>query len=354
MVITLGLEGSANKLGIGILKDDQILSNVRQTYVSRPGEGFRPGEAARHHYHNIVPLLKKALDEAKVTKNDIDLICYTKGPGMGASLASVAIVARCLSIMWKRPLVPVNHCVAHIEMGKLVTSARDPVFLYVSGGNTQVIAGVTMDDDARYRIFGETIDMAVGNCIDRLARALKLSNDPAPGLNVERLAAQASNGVLIDLPYCVKGMDVSFSGIVTAFEKIIQEGCVFRGKKYSAEEICFSVQETIFAMLVEITERTMAHVGSNEVLVVGGVGCNVRLQEMMRLMCEQRGAMSFGTDERYCVDNGAMIAFTGYKMFKEFGNDAFVSVKNSMITQRFRTDDVNARWLISDRKTKLV
>nr|NVI71588.1 putative tRNA N6-adenosine threonylcarbamoyltransferase [Cucujiformia] len=134
-----------------------------------------------------------------------------------------------------------------------------------------------------------------GNCLDRFARVLKLSNAPSPGFNIEQLAKKGSK--YLSLPYCVKGMDVSFSGILTFMEersnKLLKEG-------YTSEDLCYSLQETVFAMLVETTERALAHVGSKEVLIVGGVGCNLRLQEMMRIMCEERSATLFATDERFC------------------------------------------------------
>ena len=188
MVIAIGFEGSANKLGIGIVKDGVVLSNVRHTYVAPPGEGFLPRDTARHHQTHILDVLRRALDEAKVKPADIDCVCFTKGPGMGAPLVSTAVVARTVAQLWRKPLVAVNHCIAHIEMGRLVTGAKNPTVLYVSGGNTQVIAY----SQKRYRIFGETIDIAVGNCLDRFARVLKLSNDPSPGYNIEQLAKKGS------------------------------------------------------------------------------------------------------------------------------------------------------------------
>ena len=273
MVVAIGFEGSANKLGVGIVRDGVVLSNVRHTYHAPPGQGFLPRDTAAHHRKHILDVLRRALDEAKVTSADIDCVCFTKGPGMGAPLVSVAVVARTVAQLWRKPLVAVNHCVGHIEMGRLVTGARNPTVLYVSGGNTQVIAY----SQQKYRIFGETIDIAVGNCLDRFARVLKLSNDPSPGYNIEQLAKQGTK--YVELPYVVKGMDVSFSGILSHIEsqgreKLDQGEC-------TAADLCYSLQETVFAMLVEITERAMAHCGSQEVLIVGGVGCNVRLQEMM-------------------------------------------------------------------------
>lgn len=189
------------------------------------------------------------------------------GPGMGAPLLSVAVVARMLALIFSKPLIPVNHCVGHIEMGRHICSAENPVVLYVSGSNTQIIAY----NSGRYRILGETLDIAVGNCIDRFARVLSLSNDPSPGYSVEQLAKRHSfrshcrGEKYIELPYTVKGMDVSFSGILSFAEDV--------ASLHRPEDLCFSLQETAFAMLVEITERALAHIKGTEVLIVGGVGC---------------------------------------------------------------------------------
>ncbi|KAF9884357.1 putative tRNA threonylcarbamoyladenosine biosynthesis protein kae1 [Aspergillus nanangensis] len=355
-MLAIGLEGSANKLGVGIMlhPDDgsspQVLANVRHTYVSPPGEGFLPKDTARHHRAWVAKLVKKTLREARISVDDVDCICFTKGPGMGAPLQSVAIAARMLSLLWKKPLVGVNHCVGHIEMGRLITGATNPVVLYVSGGNTQVIAYSSQ----RYRIFGETLDIAVGNCLDRFARTLHISNDPAPGYNIEQLAKKGKQ--LVDLPYTVKGMDCSFSGILAAIdalaatygingpekdEEVDSEKSVEEGGKPTRADLCFSLQETIFSMLVETTERAMAHVGSKEVLIVGGVGCNERLQEMMGIMAQDRGGSVHATDERFCIDNGIMIAQAG---LLAYSTGFRTPLKESSCTQRFRTDDVYVKW----------
>lgn len=332
MLIALGFEGSANKLGIGVVcSDGSILSNVRDTFIPPAGSGFLPRETAEHHQRLIFPLLRRALADAHVSMRDINVICYTKGPGMGGPLRCVAVVARTLAQLWKIPLVGVNHCVAHIEMGRLATGAADPTVLYVSGGNTQVIAYSLK----KYRIFGETIDIAVGNCLDRFVRLLHLSNDPSPGYVIEQMAKKGQN--FIPLPYTVKGMDVSFGGILSYLESLPPD----RLALYSKEDLCFSLQENLFAMLVEITERAMAHCGKREVLMVGGVACNVRLQEMMRQMVEDRGGSLCAMDERYCIDNGAMIAYTG---LLQFSNGLATPVEDSFCTQRFRTDDVEIVW----------
>ncbi|KAM7201815.1 O-sialoglyco protein endopeptidase [Rhypophila sp. PSN 637] len=344
--IALGCEGSANKLGIGIISHDittgeaTVLSNIRDTFVSPPGTGFLPKDTAAHHRAFFVRVAKTALSTAGIPISEIDCICYTKGPGMGAPLTSVAIGARTLSLLWNKPLVGVNHCVGHIEMGRTITGADNPVVLYVSGGNTQVIAYA----EQRYRIFGEALDIAVGNCLDRFARTLEISNDPAPGYNIEQLAKQGGR-VLLDLPYAVKGMDCSFSGILTRADELAL--MMKQGKKgpdgepFTPADLCFSLQETIFAMLVEITERAMAHVGSNQVLIVGGVGCNERLQEMMGAMAAERGGSVYATDERFCIDNGIMIAHAGLLAY-ETGFET--PLEESTCTQRFRTDEVFVKW----------
>uniref|UniRef100_A0A2N9HMY6 N(6)-L-threonylcarbamoyladenine synthase n=1 Tax=Fagus sylvatica TaxID=28930 RepID=A0A2N9HMY6_FAGSY len=283
-MIALGFEGSANKIGVGaVTLDGTILSNPRHTYITPPGQGFLPRETAQHHLQHILPLIKSALKTAQITPDEIDCLCYTKGPGMGAPL--------------------------------------------------QVIAY----SEGRYRIFGETIDIAVGNCLDRFARVLTLSNDPSPGYNIEQLAKKGEQ--FIDLPYAVKGMDVSFSGILsyieaTAVEKLKNNEC-------TPADLCYSLQETLFAMLVEITERAMAHCDTKDVLIVGGVGCNERLQEMMRIMCSERGGRLFATDDRYCIDNGAMIAYTG---LLAYAHGTVTPLEETTFTQRFRTDEVHAIW----------
>lgn len=412
----LGLEGSANKLGAGIISHSpsgtvSILSNVRHTYVTPPGSGFQPGDTARHHRAWIVRVVGEAVRRAAELCEDIDsladvdCICYTKGPGMGAPLASVAIVARTLSLQYSLPLVPVNHCVGHIEMGRTITGSTNPVVLYVSGGNTQVIAYSAQ----RYRIFGETLDIAVGNMLDRFARVVGLSNDPSPGYNVEREARKGKH--LLPLPYATKGMDVSLGGILSCVEAYTKDRKRFRpnerradavagggeegkewgkmanGETWSGDgrhvvkpgdddgdqeddesaaalaalqatlpastsaanlpstitpaDLCFSLQEHVFSMLVEITERAMAHIGSREVLIVGGVGANTRLQQMMAAMAEERGGKVFATDERFCIDNGIMIAHAGLLGWR-MGH--WVELRGSTVTQRFRTDGPRIDW----------
>ena len=374
----LGIEGSANKIGVGVVRFRDgaysLLSNPRKTYITRPGQGFLPRETAWHHQRHVSALVRAALEEAGLAPRDIDVICFTRGPGMGAPLQSCALCARTLSLLWRVPLVGVNHwcvggpcppllrqcaaaascghcfifnalpslpspalpcccSVGHIEMGRSVTGGSDPVVLYVSGGNTQVICYAAQ----RYRVFGETIDIAVGNCLDRFARVVGLPNDPSPGANIEAAAREGKK--FIPLPYVVKGMDVSFSGLLSSLEK--EAARLLASGEATVADLCFSLQETVFAALVEVTERACAHAGRSEVLLVGGVGCNMRLQEMMAAMAAGRGGRVHGMDHRYCVDNGGMIAHAGLLQFQFGGATA---LERSDTTQRFRTDEVVVAW----------
>ncbi|KAE9550281.1 hypothetical protein FO519_006519 [Halicephalobus sp. NKZ332] len=337
MQTIIGIESSANKVGVGIVTDTELIANTRATFHGLPGEGFRPTEVARHHQRILPDLISDAMKQAGVKDaSEVAAIAYTKGPGMGAPLQAGTVAAQVLAMTLGVPLVPVNHCVAHVEMGRSITHSKNPVVLYVSGGNTQILTYARK----KYYILGETLDIAAGNCIDRLARVLKLPNEPCPGYNVEQLAKEGEK--LFPLSYSVKGMDMSFSGILTQITGQAKQLMNGKDTTYSKADLCMSLQETIFAMMIETTERALAVAKLDTVLVVGGVGCNKRLQEMMEKMCQERGATLGATDSRYCIDNGAMVAHTAALMYKHgVHTDPYTG---AAYTQRYRTDDVEVVW----------
>lgn len=338
-MLVLGIEGSANKIGVGVVRGETVLANIRRTYIPPTGAGFKITAAAEHHQQHVFAVFRAALSAAAITVRELDYLAYTEGPGIGPCLQIVALFVKIVAEKYQLPVVPVNHCVAHIEMGRFITRSANPTVLYVSGGNTQVITYGA----GKYRIFGETLDLAVGNCLDRLARALHLPNDPSPGYQIEQMAKQGTN--YLPLPYSVKGMDVSFSGMISYITRYLKDKELTDALR---ADLCYSVQETAFAMLIEVTERAMACTGSNEVLVVGGVGCNRRLQEMAAQMARQRQATSFSADERYCIDNGLMIAHTAYKMVQSGYQPQ--PHPTCQVTQRYRTDTVPVTWRESEGK----
>lgn len=323
----LGIESTAHTISFGVVNSEgKILSEATSMFKPEPGKGMIPREASDHHIKNTIGLSKTAVENAGLNFNDLDLIAFSRGPGLPPCLRVGGATARYLSVSLGTPLVGVNHPVAHIEIGRLTSKSKDPVVLYLSGGNTQVISY----SEGYYRVFGETEDIAVGNAFDVVARSLKLKSPGGP--EIERLAKA---GKYMDLPYGVKGMDVGFSGIVTAAKRKVGAGV-------AVEDVCYSLQETCFAMLTEVTERAMAHTGKNEVLLVGGVAANKRLQGMLRTMCEEREGKLSIVDTKYSGDNGVMIAWTGMLSYMS-GKET--DIKRSGIKQKWRTDEAEISWL---------
>ena len=325
-MISLGIEGTAEKTGVGIVDSDgNILAMAGKQLFPEEG-GIHPRIAAEHHAEWIPKLIPQAIEESGISYEDIDLISFSQGPGLGPALRIVATSARTLALSLKKPIIGVNHCIGHVEVGKLDTGAINPVSLYVSGGNSQVIAY----ESGRYRIFGETLDIAIGNCLDHFGRETGLGHPGGPV--IEKLAKQGS---YIDLPYIVKGMDFSFSGLLSAALREHERGTAM-------EDICFSLQETAFSMLVEVTERALSHTQKDEVMLCGGVSANSRLREMLKTMSEEHGAKFYMPEMKLCGDNGVMIAWLGLLMYNEFGP---LDLKDTGIIQKFRTDEVDIPWI---------
>lgn len=328
-MISLGLEGTAHTISCGIVSEDAILANSSSTYVPGKG-GIHPREAAGHHLDNAVSVIKSALETASLSMKDIDLIGFSRGPGLGPCLRVTATAARTLSLKYKIPILGVNHPLGHVEIGRMLSGSNDPVMLYVSGGNTQIIA----HRNGKYRVFGETMDIGLGNLLDKFARN---SGIPFPGGPViEELALKGSE--MLELPYSVRGMDTSFSGIMTSAERFLEKG-------NSLENVSFSLQEVTFSMLVEVLERALYHLGKKEVLLAGGVARNQRLRSMVKKMADQAGVDVFLTDPAYCMDNGAMIARAAFMMFS---NGARQEVFDTSVDQRFRIDEVQVPWIHSN------
>ncbi|WP_407422710.1 bifunctional N(6)-L-threonylcarbamoyladenine synthase/serine/threonine protein kinase [Methanobrevibacter sp.] len=325
-MICLGIEGTAEKTGVGIVDGDGNILAMEGCQLYPEKGGIHPRIAAEHHAEWIPKLIPQAIENAGINYSDLDLISFSQGPGLGPALRIVATSARSLALSLKKPIIGVNHCIGHVEVGKLDTGALNPVSLYVSGGNSQVIAY----ESGRYRIFGETLDIAIGNCLDQFGRETGLGHPGGPV--IEKLAKK---GNYIDLPYVVKGMDFSFSGLLSAALRAHQKGV-------DIEDVCFSLQETAFAMLVEVTERALSHTQKDEVMLCGGVSANSRLREMLKTMSEEHGAKFYMPEMKLCGDNGVMIAWLGLLMCKEFGP---MDLSDTGIIQRFRTDEVDIPWI---------
>ncbi len=327
VMICLGIESTAHTFSCSIVDEHNILSDVRDVYKPSSGSGIHPREASRHHASVCDTVLKQALEDAHVNIKDVDVIAYSAGPGLGPCLRVGAVVARSLASYYSKPIVPVNHAVGHIELGIRLTSARDPLALLVSGGHCMILAFY----NSRWRVIGETLDITLGQLLDQFGRALGLAS-PCGAL-IEQMASRSTN--YIKLPYTVKGNDVSYSGLLTAAKRILGNAKV--------EDVCYSLQETAFAMLAEVTERALAFTRKDELLVVGGVAANKRLADMLKSICSRQGASLHIVPSRYAGDCGAQIACTGILAYKAGLN---VDVSKAFVKQSWRIDGVDIVWRI--------
>ncbi|HEV2519472.1 MAG TPA: bifunctional N(6)-L-threonylcarbamoyladenine synthase/serine/threonine protein kinase [Thermoplasmata archaeon] len=325
-MVVLGVESTAHTASVGIVGEHAEVLGLSSDMYRPPAGGIHPREAANHHVEWLPGLVAKALAEANVSPREVEAVAFAQGPGLGPCLRAGATVARMLALAWDRPLVAVNHCVAHVEIARALSGLDEALLLYASGGNTQVIAYGA----GRYRVLGETLDVGIGNFLDKLWIGLGGTFPGGPAIE----AAARGRSHLLRLPYSVHGMDVAFSGILTAALELARKGA-------NRADLAYSVEATTYAMLTEVTERALAHLGRTDVVLGGGVACNGRLQAMVRAMAEARGGTSFAPPKRLCVDNGAMIAWTGLLALRA---GRTTEIERSTVRPRQRTDLVDVPW----------
>ena len=327
-MIGLGVESTAHTFSCAVVakkgKHGEILSDIRKIYGPPEGEGIHPREASRHHIENSSAVLVEALHEAKISITDLDIISYAAGPGLGPCLRVGAVVSRALSSYYKIPIFPVNHAIGHIELGKMLTGAKNPLVLLVSGGHTMLLAFI----GKKWRVFGETLDITLGQLLDQLGRSIGFAS-PC-GKKIEELAEKKSN--YISLPYSVKGNDVSFSGLLSATKAIVNK---------SKEDACYSLQETAFAMISEATERALSFTKKKELMIVGGVAANKRLSSMLKSICKRQNCKFFVVPQKFAGDCGSQIAWLG---LLESSVKKGTSLENTFVKQSWRLDTVNISY----------
>jgi N6-L-threonylcarbamoyladenine synthase/protein kinase Bud32 len=325
----LGVEGTAWAASAAVY--DSVLDSVlieSDQYEPDSG-GIHPREAAEHMGDAIPRVVERALDHAESTDDGdgpaIDAVAFSRGPGLGPCLRIVGTAARALAGALDVPLVGVNHMIAHLEIGRHRSGFDSPVCLNASGANAHLLGF----RDGRYRVLGETMDTGVGNALDKFTRHVGWSHPGGP-----KIEAAAEDGEFVELPYVVKGMDFSFSGIMSAAKDAYDDGT-------PVEDVCFSLQEHVFAMLTEVSERALSLTGTDELVLGGGVGQNGRLREMLAGMCEARGAEFYAPEPRFLRDNAGMIAVLGAKMYA--AGDT-LPIEESAIDPDFRPDEVPVTW----------
>jgi N6-L-threonylcarbamoyladenine synthase len=327
-MLSLGIESTAHTFSCAVIekkgKKGKILSDIRKIYRPPEGEGIHPREASRHHAENSPEVLSECLRKANVKISDLDIISYAAGPGLGPCLRIGAVVARSLSSYYDIPIYPVNHALGHIELGKMLTGAKDPLVLLVSGGHTMILAFLSK----KWRVFGETLDITLGQLLDQIGRYAGFASPCGP--KMEELAAKSKE--YLPLPYVVKGNDVSFSGLLSATKRIMPKGI---------ETMCFSLQETAFSMIGEATERALAFTGKNELLVVGGVAANKRLSDILSSICKRHGCKFFVAPKEYAGDCGSQISWIGLlESSKRMGTN----LEETFVKQSWRLDTVEVLY----------
>ncbi len=323
-VKVLGVEGTAWNSSAAVYDSavDEVVALESEPYVPDSG-GIHPREASEHISSHVVEVVERALEGHE---DDVEAVAFSRGPGLGPCLRNTATAARAFSIRFDVPLVGVNHTVAHIEMGRWSSGFSDPVALDAAGANALVSAYL----GDRYRVLGETMDTGVGNALDKFARHAGLSHPGGPKL--EELASETDD--YVELPYTVKGMEFSFSGVVNAAQDLVDEGV-------DLPVIANSLQETVFAVLTEVSERALALTRKDELVVGGGVSRNHRLREMLEEMCRSRGAEFHAPPLEYLGDNGAMIAVAGWMAYSSGDS---VAVEDSGVLPDWRPEDVEVSW----------
>ena len=327
-MLGLGIESTAHTFSCAIIKKEgnngKILSDVRKIYRPADGEGIHPREASRHHIENSSKVLSECLKEANTSIKDLDIVSYAAGPGLGPCLRVGAVVARSLSSFYKIPVYPVNHAIGHIELGKLLTGATNPLVLLVSGGHTMLLAFL----NKQWRVFGETLDITLGQLLDQFGRSIGFAS-PC-GKNIEELASTSSS--YVTLPYSVKGNDVSFSGLLSATKSVA---------KKNKTDACYSLQETAFAMISETVERALSFTGKKELMIVGGVAANKRLSEMLQNVCKRHRCKFYVVPIQYAGDCGSQICWTGLLEAKVKHG---ALLKDTFVMQSWRLDSVKVDY----------
>ncbi len=326
----LGIEGTAWCASAALYDaetDDVVIES--DPYEPDSG-GIHPREAAEHMTEAIPEVIDRILEVAakRHGPDAIDAVAFSRGPGLGPCLRTVGTAARALAGTLAVPLVGVNHMVAHLEIGRHESGFENPVCLNASGANAHLLGY----HDGRYRVLGETMDAGVGNAIDKFTRHVGWSHPGGP--KVEAAAGEADPDELLALPYVVKGMDFSFSGISSAAIDAHDDGV-------PVPKICHALQEHVFAMLTEVSERALSLTGADELVLGGGVGQNARLREMLATMCAERGARFYAPEPRHLRDNAGMIAVLGAKMVR--AGDT-LTIEDSAVDPNFRPDAVPVTW----------
>ena len=328
-IIILGIETSCDETGIGIVKNGrEVVTNIisSSSDIQKQFGGVVPEVAARKQLEFILPTLDMAIKRSGLSYGDIDAISVSYGPGLEGSLLVGLIAAKTLSFLLKKPLIGVNHLEGHIFSTLSTYLDLTPPFLslLISGGHTML---VLVKDYGVYEVLGDTLDDAVGEAFDKVAKFLGLGY---PGGPIIDKMAREGNPEAIRFPRANTGkdsLDFSFSGLKTAVRVFMEK----EGKNYKIEDIVASFQEAVVDAIIVRVKRAIEKTKEIKLVLGGGVSANSRLRERLKMLSRDMGFELYLPPLNMCTDNGAMIGIIGYYYFKKgIFSDLFLDVKSSL------------------------
>ncbi len=328
-IYILGIESSCDDTSAAVIRDQEIVSNlIANQEVHRAFGGVVPELASRAHQQNIIPVVEQALDKAKVNKNQLHAVAFTRGPGLLGSLLVGTSFAKSFALSLGIPIIDVDHMEAHILAHFIQEPGivkKTPVFpflcLTVSGGHTQI---VLVKDYFDFTVVGKTIDDAAGEAFDKAAKIMSL---PYPGGPlIDKLAKEGHEDAFRFPEPAIAGLDYSFSGLKTSFlyflrDRLKEDPMFIENNK---ADLAASIQKVIVEILVKKLIKASEQFGIRDIAIAGGVSANSRLRAELQLKSSEIGWNVFIPKIEYCTDNAAMIAITGYFKYlrKDFGSQS--------------------------------
>ncbi len=322
-VYILGIESSCDETAVAIVKNgSEIVSNVvlSQIDIHTKFGGVVPEIASRKHVENITIVLEECLGKANMTIDDIDAIAVTYGPGLIGSLLVGLEAAKTLSFIHNKPLVPVHHIAGHIYANNLVKEIKYPsIALVISGGHTEL---VYMKEAYGFEVLGSTLDDAVGECYDKVARVIDVGYPGGPVL--DKMSALGQNIYKLPIPLNDNSYNFSFSGLKSAVINLVHNETQ-RGNNINKEDLARSFQEVVSDVLTKKTEKALLELNVKNLITAGGVAANSMIREKLKKMCIKNNIEYSFPGIEFCTDNAAMIAAAGYFAYKK-GNTATIDI----------------------------
>ncbi len=319
-MIVLGIESSCDETAAAITKDGRtVLSDViySQADIHSKYGGVVPEIASRRHIEKILYVIDKALSDANMSKDDIDAVAVTCGPGLVGALLVGVSAAKSLAYTWKKPLIPVNHIVGHISANYVAFQELTPPFvcLVASGGHSHI---VNIKSYTEFDVLGATKDDAAGEAFDKVARVIGLGYPGGPKVD---MAAREGDDKAFSFPHAKTGSDFSFSGLKTAVINNVHK-MEQKGEPIPVNDIAASFQKAVVDVLVEKTVSAAKKVGADKLCLAGGVASNSRLRLEMDMAAKKENIKVFYPPLRFCTDNAVMISAAGYFKYKYSGETA--------------------------------